>query len=155
VQSFQAIKPTISLDDHTQTFVYSFTAQSEDLPIDENIYTILTIWSQPSDLKQIASQIKEVFSTVYYEDVTADSSGLRFKKSLQAINAGLTEINQYYQKNEKRFHLEGIIAVVSKELVLISSSGEVQAFKISPGEVVSLIDTDKNNTHQNVFSTIH
>lgn len=154
MQHFEVIKPTISPDNHTQTFVYSFTSPSEDLPTEENIYTILTIWSQPDDLRQIATQIKEVFSTIYYEDVTGGSSELRFKKSLQGINKGLTEINLYYHKLEKRFHIEGLIVVVSDNTLLISSIGDVQAYKIGSDSIMAVVDSHKKSQHQNIFSIV-
>jgi|GEM_PF-2502956 len=155
MQHFQLIKPSSSSDEHSKTFVYSFAAQTPQASSDENIYIILTIWSPPPDLEQIARHIEEVFSSTFYEESDQDSAKLRYKKSIQAVNNGLADLNSYYERLEARFHLEGLIAVISKENLVISSCGDVSAYQKDPSQTTALIDKPKFQSLHNQFGSLY
>jgi hypothetical protein len=155
MQHFQLIKPSSSPDEHTKTFVYSFTGQTPEITSEENIYIILTIWSPPQDLEQIAKHIEDVFSSTFYEESEQDSARLRYKKSIQVVNQGLHDLNLYYERLEARFHLEGLIAVISKDNMVLSSCGDVAAYQKGPSETIALIDKPKSQTRHNQFSSLY
>ncbi|MCX6805548.1 MAG: hypothetical protein NT114_02510 [Patescibacteria group bacterium] len=155
MQHFQLIKPSSSPDEHTKTFVYSFSGQTPEIASEENIYIILTIWSPPQDLEQIAKHIEDVFSSTFYEESEQDSAKLRYKKSIQAVNQGLDDLNRYYQRLEARFHLEGLIAVISKDSLVLSSCGDVAAYQKGPTETTALIDKPKSQTQHNQFASLY
>ena len=155
MQHFQLIKPSSSPDEHTKTFVYSFTGQTPEVASEENIYIILTIWSPPQDLEQIAKHVEEVFSSTFYEESEQDSAKLRYKKSIQAVNQGLHDLNRYYERLEARFHLEGLIAVISKDSMVLSSCGDVGAYQKGLSETIALIDRPKSQTQHNQFASLY
>ena len=156
MQHFKLIKPIVGSDKNSLTEVRSFSADTPGVSGDElteNIYTILTVWAPASDIQQIMNHVFEVFTSTFYEDMDAESIELRYKRAIKEVNSGIKELNSYYSKQETRFHLEGVVAVVSKDIMVSSISGnDARIYKKSGVKISSIHNDVKSSDMQNIFS---
>lgn len=156
MQHFKLIKPIVGSDKNSLTEVRSFSADTPGVSVDElteNIYTILTVWAPASDIQQIMNHVFEVFTSTFYEDMDAESIELRYKRAIKEVNSGIKELNSYYSKQETRFHLEGVVAVVSKDIMVSSISGnDARIYKKSGVKISSIHNDVKSSNMQNIFS---
>ncbi len=149
-QKIQIIEPGTSLLGHIRTFVFQELGDPKDQVGLENIFCILTIWAPEDDVLDIYHHCTKMLVKHFQSKLDGVSVQIRYNNALSEVNKALKQLDIYYAKNKKRFHVEGIIGVVLPTQAWLSSCGESQAYLCRENGCKKLFN-ESNHQKPNIF----
>lgn len=150
MQKIQIIEPGISPLGYIRTFVFQELGDQKDQVELENIFCILTIWAPEDDVLDIYHHCTKMLVKHFQSKLDGISVQIRYKNALGEVNKALKQLDSYYAKNKKRFHIEGVIGVVLSTQAWLSACGESQAYLCRENNCKKLFN-ETNNQKPNIF----
>lgn len=151
VQKIKTIHPHAGYNSPVRTFVNSQNI-STDISRNGYISCIFTIWAPREDIDNIYEHIQQSITNIFNTKSTNSSLDSKYEKALSKINAIIGLLRKYYRKNDKRFKIDGIIALLSSGKLIISNCNNLHAY-LSQGEnTYALFDNTKISDSSYIFS---
>ena len=151
VQKIKTIHPHAGYNSPVRTFVNS---QNISTNTSRNGYIsyIFTIWAPREDIDNIYEHIQQSIADIFNSESTNSSLDSKYNKAISKINAIIGLLRKYYHKNDKRFKIDGIIALLSSGKLIISNCNNLHAY-LSQGEnTYALFDNTKITDSSYIFS---